>query len=188
MTEKVFQAPQPFLRWAGGKRRLVEALIQSFPSSFSSAKNFYYEPFVGGGALMLALGNRNLPHYLPGQRLYINDSNPDLIITYQVIRDDVDSLIRKLEQIGNDTSKVAYLRVRADQPRNEVSRAARFIYLNKTCFNGLWRVNSKGDFNVPWGKLKNPKIFDVENLLTVNLRLQQSSITHGPYQSALESS
>lgn len=186
-TEKISVPPQPFLRWAGGKRKLVESLIRSFPSSFSNSKNDFYEPFVGGGALMLALGDKSLPVYVSGNRLLINDSNPDLVATYFAIRDDAQTLIKKLEVLARDVSKKAFLRVRADQPRDDVSRAARFIYLNKTCFNGLWRVNSKGKFNVPWGQLKNPKILDSENLWAVHTRLQGAHISTGPYQSALES-
>jgi DNA adenine methylase len=187
-TLKSSNPPQPFLRWAGGKRKLVDTIIKSFPASFKNSKNYFYEPFVGGGALMLALGDQLSANYVPGNRLVINDSNPDLIATYLSIRDDFDYLIKKLEILSRDTSKSAYLRIRADRPREEISRAARFIYLNKTCFNGLWRVNSKGEFNVPWGKLKNPKIFDLENLLSVHFRLQGCQITSGQYQSSLESS
>lgn len=187
-TENIAIPPQPFLRWAGGKRKLVESLIRSFPSSFANSKNDFYEPFVGGGALMLALGNKNLPVFVSGKRLLINDSNPDLVTTYITIRDEVEPLVKKLEILARDVSKKAFLRIRADQPRDDVSRAARFIYLNKTCFNGLWRVNSKGEFNVPWGKLKNPRILDSENLWAVHARLQGARISKGPYQSALESS
>lgn len=186
-AEKISVSPQPFLRWAGGKRKLVDSLIRSFPGAFANSKNDFYEPFVGGGALMLALGDKSLPVFVPGNRLKINDSNPDLIATYITIRDDVQALINKLEILSRDVSKKAFLRVRADQPRNYVSKAARFIYLNKTCFNGLWRVNNKGEFNVPWGKLKNPKIIDCENLWAVHTRLQGARISTGPYQSALES-
>jgi DNA adenine methylase len=137
---------------------------------------------------MLALGNKNLPVFVSGKRLLINDSNPDLVTTYITIRDEVEPLVKKLEILAHDVSKKAFLRIRADQPRDDVSRAARFIYLNKTCFNGLWRVNSKGEFNVPWGKLKNPRILDSENLWAVHARLQGARISKGPYQSALESS
>jgi DNA adenine methylase len=185
-TEKILVPPQPFLRWAGGKRKLVDSLVRSFPSSFANSKNDFYEPFVGGGALMLALGDKGLPVYVSGNRLLINDSNPDLVATYITIRDDAQTLIKKLEVLARDVSKKAFLRVRADHPRDDVSRAARFIYLNKTCFNGLWRVNSKGEFNVPYGQLKNPKILDSENLWAVHARLQGTHISTGPYQSALE--
>lgn len=179
--------PQPFLRWAGGKRKLVDSLICSFPSSFANSKSHFFEPFVGGGALMLALGDVNRPQYVKGNRLHINDSNPDLVATYISIRDEVELLIRKLEILSRDTTKAAFIKVRAEKPRDDVSRAARFIYLNKTCFNGLWRVNSKGEFNVPWGQLKNPNILNPENLIAVNLRLQGASIYTGSYQVALES-
>lgn len=178
--------PQPFLRWAGGKRKLVDSLISSFPTSFVRSKHSFYEPFVGGGALMLALGDKERPEYVPGNRLYINDSNPDLIATYLSIRDDLDSLCEQLEILSRYTSKTAFTRVKANRPQDNVSRAARFIYLNKTCFNGLWRVNSKGEFNVPWGKLKTPKIFDPDNLRAVHIRLQGAKISCNSFQTALE--
>lgn len=187
-SEFVVFPPQPFLRWAGGKRRLVESLIRSFPTSFTDSNCFFYEPFVGGGALMLALGDKKIPQYVPGNRLRINDSNPDLITTYIVIREEVKTLIKKLEVLSRDTSKSTFIKMRANRPRDEISIAARFIYLNKTCFNGLWRVNSKGEFNVPWGKLKNPRILNSENLLSVHERLKGANISCGSYQSALENS
>ena len=152
--------PKPFLRWAGGKRRLTNLLIDSIPESFDPKSDCYFEPFIGGGALVFALGDKTHELYIPGKNLYLNDSNPDLIVTYQVVRSEVDSLIKKLSRLAQDTSKSAYEKIRSSSPEDEIGRAARFIYLNKTCFNGLWRVNSKGVFNVPWGKLKNPLIFD----------------------------
>jgi DNA adenine methylase len=180
--------PQPFLRWAGGKRKLVETLVKSFPISFVKSTGNFYEPFVGGGALMLNLGDTNSKYYIPGSRLIINDSNPDLIAAYQVIQDIPEKLINVLIKISQDKTKNEFLRIRAEKPKNEIMRAARFIYLNKTCFNGLWRVNSKGQFNVPWGKLKNPRIFDEENIMAVSARLKDATITCCSYQTALEKS
>jgi DNA adenine methylase len=180
------KAPAPFLRWAGGKRKLAELIVQSFPTTFNFGHDRFFEPFVGGGALSIYLGNENLSTFIPGSNLYINDLNPDLIATYISIRDDLDGLVRKLEILSKDVSKSAFEKVRAARPTEKNDIAARFIYLNKTCFNGLWRVNGKGEFNVPWGQLKNPLIFDIENLKLVSKRLQQSTITNSSFVSALK--
>jgi len=177
---------KPFLRWAGGKRRLAELIISAMPENFNSNKNRYFEPFLGGGAIVFALGDTSRELYVPGRNLYLNDTNPDLIITYKVLKSDVYSLIRTLHKLSRDTSKEAYEKIRASNPRHDVSRAARFIYLNKTCFNGLWRVNSNGDFNVPWGKLKKPNIFEEENLISCSKRLKGSHLTKGGFTKALE--
>ena len=179
-------APKPFLRWAGGKRKLTDLLIDAIPAKFNPKEHRFFEPFVGGGALMLALGNPNAPTFVPGKSLFINDMNPDLITTYKIIRDDVNELIADLRVMGSDLTKRQFEAVRSMKPRDEIEIAARFIYLNKTCFNGLWRVNSSGQFNVPWGKLKNPLIFDEQNLLAVSRRLQNAKISNLDYQIATE--
>lgn len=176
----------PFLRWAGGKRKLAPLIADAIPSSFFDSQRRFFEPFVGGGALMLHLGDKHSLSYIPGTRLLINDMNPDLIMTYQAIQNELESLIEELEIIAADTSKENYLRIRAEVPNEEVKRAARFIYLNKTSFNGLWRVNSKGQFNVPWGQLKNPNIYNVQDLEKISERLSGTQITHLDYQVSLE--
>ncbi|CAN2243327.1 Dam Site-specific DNA methylase [actinobacterium SCGC AAA044-D11] len=178
--------PAPFLRWAGGKRRLVPVITTLFSKSFDGKTNKFHEPFVGGGSLMLALGDENSPHFVPGRNLYISDSNPDLINTYIVIRDDIDSLIRELRKLSKDVSKESYDSIRLQIPRAPIKRAARLIYLNKTCFNGIWRVNGSGKFNVPWGKLKNPKIYDESNLRSVSARLKGSKIMHSSFSSSIK--
>lgn len=169
--------PQPFLRWAGGKRKLADLLIDSIPNDFDPEVNRYFEPFIGGGAVLFTLGDPNKNLYIPGKNVFLNDSNPDLVITYKIVKNEIDALTKKLSTLAKDTGKEAYDRIRNYSPKGDVSRAARFIYLNKTCFNGLWRVNSKGIFNVPFGKLKNPKIFDKENLQACSKRLQGAHIT-----------
>lgn len=177
--------PQPFLKWAGGKRQLLNEITNLIPNSFWKGKARFYEPFVGGGALMLHLGNPNSTQYVPGNRIYINDINPDLIITYIQVRDNVNKLITQLQKLSLDLTKEAFLDIRKSNPKSEVEIAARFIYLNKTCFNGLWRVNSKGEFNVPWGQFKKPKIFNSGNLQMVSERLQGATISNLPYTTAL---
>jgi DNA adenine methylase len=175
----------PFLRWAGGKRKLAALIVDAFPLDFANSSGGYFEPFVGGGAVMLHLGTLGLSNYIPGNRLHINDMNPDLVITYTVIRDSLPELVHHLSQMAVDTSKERYLKIRAKTPADAAERAARFIYLNKTCFNGLWRVNNKGEFNVPWGQIKNPKILDATNLKSIADRLQGSEITHTSYDQAV---
>jgi len=177
--------PKPFLRWAGGKRQIVDALKDSIPNSIFSADKNYFEPFLGGGALMFALGDSSANKFIPGNRVFINDSNPELVCTYIAVRDEVELLSKKLAILSGDTSKESYLRIRASAPRSEIARAARFIYLNKTCFNGLWRVNNEGKFNVPWAGLKAPKVFDEYNLRVASERLKGSKISVGNFQKAL---
>ena len=117
--------------------------------------------------------------------MFINDSNPDLIDTYLAIRDNTEELIRELKKLSHDLSQNAFEQIRSERHFLPVKRAARFIYLNKTCFNGIWRVNSNGDFNVPWGKLKNPLICDDDNLRSISERLKKSTITHTTFSSAI---
>jgi DNA adenine methylase len=180
------KVPQPFLRWAGGKRRLTSLLIQAFPTDFNPNENRYFEPFIGGGALMFATGNVNGELYIPGKNIFINDSNPDLVIVYKVIKNHLPELLQELIKLSRNLSKEEFERIRSSSPSSNVTRAARFIYLNKTCFNGLWRVNSSGQFNVPWGKLKNPLIYDPHNLEACRKRLSGSRITVGRFSDAVK--
>ena len=177
--------PAPFLRWAGGKRRLLQTIIPSLPAGFDSTKNRVYEPFVGGGAVMFGLGDENSDFYVPGNRLVINDVNPDLIKTYTAIRDDVEGLIHELRKLSKNVSQDAFEKVKKSRPKTDLTQAARFIYLNKTCFNGLWRVNSKGEFNVPYGHVNNPVICNDELLRACSARLVGAQIRLGSYFSAL---
>ena len=178
--------PQPFLRWAGGKRRLTNLLIQTFPEDFDPKVNRFFEPFIGGGALMFATGNKNSDLFIPGKNIFINDSNPDLVIVYKVIKRNLPELLQALKTLSKDLSKEQFERVRSSSPKTDIGRAARFIYLNKTCFNGLWRVNSSGQFNVPWGKLAKPLIFDPDNLEACRTRLIGAKISCGSFLSAVK--
>jgi DNA adenine methylase len=179
--------PLPFIKWAGGKRTLVPIIANLFPKDFDPSKNRFYEPMVGGGALMLALGDIDGSHmYVAGKKLVINDVNPILIETYKVIRDSVEELISELELLSNDLSAEAFERVKNSIVTKPVEVAARFIYLNKTCFNGLWRVNGSGKFNVPWGQNPNASVFDAEHLRSVSLRLRGAQIRQTTYIAAIE--
>lgn len=169
--DQIFATPKPFVKWAGGKRQLIPILHQNLPKSFST----YYEPFLGGGALLFhILTDKN------GQKCSISDLNSDLVLAYTTIRDRIDSLISSLkshEKNYQKDSKSYYYSIRESNPRNEVEKTSRLIFLNRTCFNGLYRVNSKGKFNVPLGKYTNPNIVNEENLLAVSNILQTNRIS-----------
>lgn len=152
--------PAPFLKWAGGKRALLPA-IHSRIRPFTGR---YFEPFVGAGAVLFTIGS-NI-------RKFANDTNEELINTYLTIANDVEALIASLSQHKNEKSY--FLKIRSLDRHPEfrdldlVARASRFIYLNRTCFNGLYRVNSRGQFNVPFGDQKNPDIVMAANLREVS--------------------
>lgn len=178
--------PQPFLRWAGGKRKLAGFIANSFPNKLDYGSARYYEPFLGGGALAFYIGQKESPYYIPGSRIHLSDMNPDLICAYQVLKDEPLMLMKHLTRLGKHTDREAFEKVRALRPTAKIEIAARFIYLNKTCFNGLWRVNSKGEFNVPWGKLQNPTIFDESILLANSKRLRGAKIAKRDFLKQLE--
>jgi DNA adenine methylase len=178
--------PQPFLRWAGGKRKLAGFIANSFPSKLDYGSAHYYEPFLGGGALAFYIGQKESPFYIPGSRIHLSDMNPDLICAYQVLRDEPLTLMKHLIRLGKQTDRDTFEKVRASRPITKIEIAARFIYLNKTCFNGLWRVNSKGEFNVPWGKLQNPRIFDEAIMMADSKRLRGAKIAKRDFLNQLE--
>jgi DNA adenine methylase len=169
--DQILVTPKPFVKWAGGKRQLIPILHQNLPESFGT----YYEPFLGGGALLFhILTDKN------GQKCSISDLNSDLVLAYTTIRDRIDALISSLkshEKNYQKDSKSYYYSVRESNPRNEVEKTSRLIFLNRTCFNGLYRVNSKGKFNVPLGKYTNPNIVNEENLRAVSSILQTNRIS-----------
>jgi DNA adenine methylase len=162
--------PKPFVKWAGGKRQLIESLQKHIPKKF----NTYFEPFVGGGAVLFHMLDQN-----PDLRCTISDLNSDLILSYITIRDKVDQLVDSLEKHSNRyfaDQREYYYSVRESAPKSQIEKVSRLLFLNKTCFNGLYRVNSKGQFNVPLGKYTNPSIVNKENLLAVSKILQSKSI------------
>ena len=164
---------RPIIKWVGGKRQLISAIRSNLPPSF----NNYFEPFVGGGALFFSLKRPNA---------HINDSNLELINVYGVVKDNPRALINSLSKHKNTPEH--YYEVRSLDRKNKlqkitrVQRASRFIYLNKTGFNGLYRVNKDGQNNVPYGRYKNPKIVDGENILECSKLLQKTTITHGDFE------
>lgn len=156
--------PKPFLKWAGGKARLLPELLKRAPSTFG----VYHEPFLGGGALFFALRPKLSS---------LSDANASLIATYRVVRDRAEALIGRLDGLQADAGDEAvYYAQRARRPVGDDETAERTIFLNKTCFNGLWRVNRKGDFNVPFGRRKNPSLYDADNLRACSAALQGASL------------
>ena len=163
---------KPILKWAGGKTQLLNDLIPLIPKYTGK----YIEPFVGGGALFFALQPKNA---------IIADSNPELINTYKQIANNVKEVIENLKQFKNDEEEFYQIRSLNPAELTPVEAAARFIYLNKTCFNGLYRVNRKGQFNVPFGHYKNPKIVDVEGLSAAAKLLKNTTIICADYKEVL---
>lgn len=160
---------KPFLKWAGGKRYLANIILAHAPAQFGT----YYEPFVGGGAVLFAL---------QPERAVVNDRSRELINCYKVLKHErrIGELIEALRQHQND--ETYYYRIRgldrdpSFSKMSAVDKAARVIYLNKTCYNGLFRVNSQGQFNVPFGRYANPNILDQELLLAVGEYLRQFDV------------
>ena len=155
---------QPFLKWAGGKRQLLPAIAEYIPAKYTE----YYEPFIGAGAVLFSLQPK---------KSTINDTNSELINCYQIIKQQPEELLILCQQHQENNSKEYYYQLREQdrqdnfKDRSPVERAARIIYLNKTCFNGLFRVNSSGQFNVPYGKYKNPVIADPAVIEAISIYL-----------------
>lgn len=189
---------KPILKWAGGKRQLLPVLIEKMPQKFKSGKiKKYAEPFIGGGALLLyLLENFDL------EKVYASDINPELILLYKVVQSVPEKLNEEVEKLSlsyfeseeQDKRELVFYKFReqfnekvgqlsCNEPNNpeNIKRAALMIFLNRTCFNGLFRVNKKGLFNVPFGKYKNPKISDSQNILEVSLLLQKVEFSLADY-------
>ena len=166
---------QPFLKWAGGKRGLISQTLPFIPKNF----NNYFEPFVGGGAVFFSLYNLG---FLKNKKIYLFDRNEELINAYNIVKYKPLKLIEVLKEFKENHSKEFFYNIREWDRSSDytqispIKKAARFIYLNKTCFNGLYRVNKKGQFNVPFGKYKNPNIIDETNILNVSVALKNVEI------------
>ncbi len=174
------EKPKPFVKWVGGKRQLLKQFLRMNlypPEKFSAKTNRYFEPFVGGGAVFFDL--------LP-EKACLSDLNPDLVVTYNVIKNNVDALIKSLKKHAHN--KEYFLKVRAKDPKklSDVEIASRFIFLNRTCFNGMYRVNSKGQFNVPFGDYAKPLICDENNLRKVSQALRHVEIKNQDYKAVLK--
>jgi len=163
--------PKPFVKWAGGKRQLLPIIEQNLPEKFDT----YFEPFLGGGALLFHLlsTKENVTYS-------VSDLNSDLVLAYTTIRDRIDNLIQSLknhEKNYQKNSKEYYYNIRDSTPRSEIEKTSRLLFLNRTCFNGLYRVNSSGKFNVPLGRYTNPNIVNEENLRSVSSILQSNKVS-----------
>jgi len=168
-TRGVSKEAQPFLKWVGGKSQLLTQFDQFFPTKIGR----YVEPFVGGGAVFF-----HLKHRFPSMKAFLRDNNDELINTYVAVRDYPTDLMRRLDRhltefLADRENYYYQVRSRHHLQKDEVvERASRMIFLNKTCFNGLWRVNSRGEFNVPIGSHKNPALYDKENILAASRALE----------------
>jgi DNA adenine methylase len=174
------ERPKPFIKWVGGKRQLLKQ-FQSLglypPAKFDPTKGQYFEPFLGGGAVFFDL--------LP-EKAFLSDLNAELVVTYNIIKGSIDELIKSLKK--HKYEKDYFLKVRSKDPKelSPVEMASRFIFLNRTCFNGMYRVNSKGEFNVPFGRYSNPIICDEVNLRRTSKCLQNVQIIHQDYKQAVK--
>jgi len=182
---------KPFIKWVGGKGQLLPEINKLYPIELGKNINKYAEIFLGGGAVLFDI----LSKYKLDE-VYISDKNLELINTYKSIRDNVDILIKSLKEmeeqyipLNNEDRKIYYYEKREEynslkinSEMNNIEKAILFIFLNKTCFNGLYRVNKKGKFNVPMGAYKKPKICDEENLKNVSLTLRNVKIVYADYK------
>ena len=175
---------KPFVKWAGGKRQLLAEIKKYIPHNINDYT--YYEPFAGAGALLFELQPK---------KALINDSNTQLMITYNAIKKDAEGLITLLKNHEKMNDKDYYYEIRnmdrypaRFNTLSDTEKAARFIYLNRTCYNGLYRVNSRGFFNVPFGENKNPLICNEPLLIRISLYLNSGGITilNGDFESALQ--
>jgi len=186
---------KPFLKWAGGKGQLLSQLATHLPQQISDEPFTYIEPFVGGGAMLFYM----LQHYGSIRKVVINDVNEDLILTYLIIKDDVEALIAKLGKLEKEYLAIANqdgrsqffyeVRERYNQHVGDsIARASQLLFLNKTCFNGLFRVNRRGLFNVPFGKYSNPTICNATVLRADSNLLQsaQVEICQGDYAQTIQ--
>ena len=185
---------KPFVKWAGGKTQLLPTIRDAYPEELGASITKYAEPFIGGGAVLFDILSR---YHL--EKIYISDVNAELINTYCVIRDECEALISSLSALkenyipkSNEDRKELFYECRTrfnilkKTEENKVELAALFIFLNRTCFNGLYRVNRKGEFNVPIGSYKNPAILDEDNLRNLSQALKRVEIVCADYRQSLD--
>jgi len=179
-TNGRYALPRPFLKWVGGKSQLLPELMKRVNMVGDFGR--YHEPFLGGGALFFDL-------YRAGRlkrQAFLSDNNPRLIEAYEGVRDEVEEVIDLLTRHKRLHSEEHFYRVRAKVPKTLAERAARIIYLNKTCYNGLYRENSRGEFNSPFGRYKNPVVCDEDNLRAASKALQKAKIESRHFQTVAD--
>jgi DNA adenine methylase len=171
------ELPKPFLRWAGGKSKLIPFLKDFIPPNFSNS-NRYYEPFLGAGSMFF---------YLKPKKATISDNNKELIECYKAVKKRPELIHKYLKIHLSKTNQEYYYKMRAkyNSSSGSIAKAALFIYLNKTCFNGIWRVNNKGEFNVPYGFKEPPALPSKDDLFEVSKSLSRIRIHHAPYKTAV---
>ena len=186
---------KPFVKWAGGKGQLLNQLDALLPNDFAHREDLVYvEPFVGGAAMLFHV----IAKYPNIKRAVINDANSELVVAYKTIKTNHIGLIGRLSKLQKEFVKCEtwalrqgmYLKLRDkfnSHAGDELERSSLFIFLNKTCFNGLYRVNSKGEFNVPFGKAKKPAICDVDNICALNRALRKVTILNGDFEGVMKS-
>jgi DNA adenine methylase len=172
--------PYPFVKWVGGKSRMAHHVLNRLPGHVRT----YYEPCLGGGAVLLELAKAGR-----FERAVASDLNPEIANAWTVVKNDPEALISELSSGRYVYDRARYEEVRSDRPDTSLTRAARFIYLNRTCFNGLYRVNRLGEFNVPFGRYKDPVICDPENIRAVSSLLRDvkivlAGLAQGPHVKA----
>ena len=187
---------RPFLKWAGGKGQLLGQIGRHLPPGMEEGRlTKYAEPFIGGGAVFFLIAND-----FDVREFFISDMNEDLVLAYRTIQQQVENLIERLEEIKRQYLRLDRVRrqeyfyearrsfnqrrassLYAASAQDEALHVARLIFLNRTCFNGLYRVNSRGDFNVPYGNYRNPRICDEANLRSVSQSLQNAEIHYGDF-------
>jgi len=170
--------PAPFLKWAGGKRQIVERILRIAPRSIET----YYEPFVGGGAVFFALAREPEVRF---KQAVLADANEDLVRCYQAVKDDVEGVIQELSAYRYDRDCYYELRQRDPEQMHPIQRAARLIYLNRCGYNGLYRVNSRGVFNVPFGRYKHVVVCDPDRLRAASKALRKATIICADFAKAV---
>jgi DNA adenine methylase len=172
VTQTAWQAPKPFVKWAGGKRKIVPLIRELMPKQF----NVYHEPFVGGGALFFDLAPKHAE---------LADINAKLINTYVAVQKDVEGVIKTLKSLMYNKTTYARIRERNFEQGSGIQRAAEFIYCNRTGFNGMYRENKNGKFNVPFGRYTNPIICDEANLRAASYALKGVGLHVEPFEKVL---
>jgi DNA adenine methylase len=168
---------RPIVKWAGGKTKLLAELVARMPGEIGT----YAEPFSGGAALFFAIADPSEKYARKFDRAILADRNEELVIAYNAVKRDVDAVIRELSEYKYDRDLFYATRSKDPKSLTDAARAARLLFLNRTCFNGLWRVNSKGEFNVPFGRYKNPTICDEAGLRAASRALARAEIVHSDF-------